>query len=51
MFRSPVGRTHLFQVVFSKGNVSQSGYPMGRDFLYEEVLQPAEVAPRRFGHG
>jgi cyclopropane-fatty-acyl-phospholipid synthase len=54
MFRSPVGRTHLFQVVFSKGNVTQSGYPMGRDFLYEEAVAEApkaEAAPRRFGHG
>ena len=36
MFRAPSGRTHLFQIVFSKGNVTQSGYPMGRDFLYQE---------------
>ena len=35
MFRSPKGRTHLFQIVFSKGNVSSSSYPMTRDFLYE----------------
>jgi cyclopropane-fatty-acyl-phospholipid synthase len=35
MFRAPSGRTHLFQIVFSKGNVSRSDYPMGRDFLYE----------------
>jgi cyclopropane-fatty-acyl-phospholipid synthase len=35
MFRAPAGVTHLFQIVFSKGNVSNSGYPMGRDFLYE----------------
>jgi cyclopropane-fatty-acyl-phospholipid synthase len=34
MFRSPVSQTHLFQVVFSKGNVSRSSYPMTRDFLY-----------------
>jgi cyclopropane-fatty-acyl-phospholipid synthase len=47
MFRSPVGRTHLFQVVFSKGNVTQSSYPMGRDFLYQEE----KIAPRRYGHG
>ena len=36
MFRSPTGRTHLFQIVFSKGNVTPSSYPMGRDFLYRE---------------
>ena len=35
MFRSPNGRTHLFQIVFSKGNVSFTSYPMTRDFLYE----------------
>jgi cyclopropane-fatty-acyl-phospholipid synthase len=39
MFRSPTGRTHLFQIVFSKGNVSFTSYPMTRDFLYER--QPA----------
>jgi cyclopropane-fatty-acyl-phospholipid synthase len=36
MFRSPVGHTHLFQIVFSKGNVSRTSYPMTRDFLYAE---------------
>jgi cyclopropane-fatty-acyl-phospholipid synthase len=35
MFRSPAGHTHLFQVVFSKGNVSRSSYPMTREFLYK----------------
>jgi cyclopropane-fatty-acyl-phospholipid synthase len=35
MFRSPNARTHLFQIVFSKGNVSFTSYPMTRDFLYE----------------
>jgi len=39
MFRSPKGRTHLFQIMFSKGNVSFTSYPMTRDFLYER--QPA----------
>ena len=34
MFRSPAGYTHLFQIVFSKGNVTRDGYPMGRAFLY-----------------
>jgi cyclopropane-fatty-acyl-phospholipid synthase len=34
MFRSAVGRTHLFQIVFSKGNVTRTSYPLGRDFLY-----------------
>src|SRR5919108_1741175 len=44
MFRSPVGRTHLFQIVFSKGNVTQSSYPMGREFLYQLEEQPAQSA-------
>jgi cyclopropane-fatty-acyl-phospholipid synthase len=34
MFRSPAGYTHLFQIVFSKGNVTRSNYPMSRAFLY-----------------
>jgi cyclopropane-fatty-acyl-phospholipid synthase len=34
MFRSPAGHTHLFQIVFSKGNVARAGYPMSRAFLY-----------------
>lgn len=33
MFRSPVGQTHLFQVLFSKGNVGP-GYPMTRAHVY-----------------
>ena len=36
MFRLESGCTHLFQIVFSKGNVSRTGYPMTRDFLYKE---------------
>ena len=34
MFRSPTGRTHLFQVAFSRGNVSATSYPATRAFLY-----------------
>jgi len=34
MFRSPAGSTHLFQIVFSKGNATRDSYPMSRDFLY-----------------
>jgi len=33
MFRSRNGRTHLFQVLVSKGNIG-SNYPMSRTFLY-----------------
>lgn len=32
MFRSPHGYTHLFQIVYSKGNTTT--YPMSRAFLY-----------------
>ena len=35
MFRSKNGRTHLFQVTVSKGNVPAGGYPMSRAFLYQ----------------
>lgn len=34
MFRSPSGYTHLFQIVFSKGNVTPANYPMSRATLY-----------------
>ncbi|MES2191242.1 MAG: cyclopropane-fatty-acyl-phospholipid synthase family protein [Pseudomonadota bacterium] len=34
MFRSPTGYTHLFQVVFSKGNINTGSYPMSRAFQY-----------------
>src|SRR6185503_1429498 len=58
MFRSPAGKTHLFQIVFSKGNTTS--YPMTRDFLYRDARSKAAEAPskaaaeapsRRFGHG
>jgi cyclopropane-fatty-acyl-phospholipid synthase len=35
MFRSGAGYTHLFQVVFSKGNISRTSYPMSRAHLHE----------------
>jgi cyclopropane-fatty-acyl-phospholipid synthase len=34
LFRSPAGYTHLFQIVFSKGNITRENYPMSRAFLY-----------------
>ena len=34
MFRCETGQTHLFQVLFSKGNVSPASYPMTRAHLY-----------------
>lgn len=33
-FRSPAGKTHLYQIVFSRGNASLESYPWTRDFLY-----------------
>jgi cyclopropane-fatty-acyl-phospholipid synthase len=36
MFRSAKGYTHLFQIVFSKGNAASRSYPMSREFLYEQ---------------
>jgi len=50
MFRSPRGRTHLFQIVFAKGNVTHQTYPMSRRFLYEdEVVRLAAQGIRRPG--
>ena len=46
MFRSPAGRTHLFQVVFSKGNTTRESYPMDRSFLYAQAGFPAQVHAR-----
>ena len=34
MFRSPREQTHLFQIVFSKGNITPETYPMSRAFLH-----------------
>ena len=34
MFRSPAGYTHLFQIVFSRGNVTPASYPMSRANQY-----------------
>jgi cyclopropane-fatty-acyl-phospholipid synthase len=45
MFRSPASNIHLFQVVFSKGNVDAASYPMTRDFLY--APRPGEDARLR----
>jgi len=34
MFRLSAGYTHLFQIVFSKGNISRDNYPMSRPQLH-----------------
>ncbi|HTS54975.1 MAG TPA: cyclopropane-fatty-acyl-phospholipid synthase family protein, partial [Burkholderiales bacterium] len=36
MFRSSHAQTHLFQIVFSKGNINKDNYPMSRAWLYEK---------------
>jgi cyclopropane-fatty-acyl-phospholipid synthase len=45
MFRSPYARTHLFQIVFSKGNISKDNYPMSRAFLYADDFAKKATAP------
>jgi cyclopropane-fatty-acyl-phospholipid synthase len=48
MFRSRHGRTHLFQVLFSKGNIGADDYPMSRAFLYTDDFAGHEIpAPAR----
>lgn len=49
MFRSPYARTHLFQIVFSKGNISRDNYPMSRGFLYGDDAPVQTVAARSSG--
>ena len=36
MFQTPDGRTHLFQIVYTKGRITRTSYPMSRAFLYAE---------------
>ncbi len=47
MFRSPAGYTHLFQIVFSKGNITRSSYPMSREFLYEQRAYREDAGAQR----
>jgi cyclopropane-fatty-acyl-phospholipid synthase len=47
MFRSAQGYTHLFQIVFSKGNVTRQNYPMSRGFLYEPPAYREDASPKR----
>ena len=44
MFRSPAGYTHLFQIVFSKGNSTRASYPMSRGFIYTPEVTQLRVA-------
>ena len=36
MFRSPRGTTGLYQILYSKGNVSKDNYPMSHAFIYQD---------------
>jgi cyclopropane-fatty-acyl-phospholipid synthase len=36
MFRSAHERTHLFQITYSRGNISHRNYPMSRAFLHRD---------------
>jgi cyclopropane-fatty-acyl-phospholipid synthase len=47
MFRSPAGYTHLFQIVFSKGNATRRSYPMSRGFLYEQPAYREDASAER----
>jgi cyclopropane-fatty-acyl-phospholipid synthase len=47
MFRSPQGYTHLFQIVFSKGNLTRKNYPMSRGFLYEPAAYRKDAGAQR----
>ena len=51
MFHSPVGHTHLFQIVFSKGNVSRTSYPMTRDFLYKDQVDAGQLPKEKRSAG
>ncbi len=48
LFRAKNGITHLFQIVFAKGNASTRSYPMSRTFVYQdgEEAQPAAGYPQ-----
>ena len=47
MFRSSIGVTHLFQIVFAKGSTSRETYPMSRAFLYEAEAGSQQREARR----
>ena len=43
MFRSPQGTTGLYQILYSKGNVTAENFPMSRGYVYHEKLPGGEV--------
>jgi cyclopropane-fatty-acyl-phospholipid synthase len=40
MFRSPKGEIGLYQILYSKGNVSRDNFPMRRDYIYQDMPVP-----------
>ena len=49
MFRAENSHTNLFQIVFSKPNVSMGNYPMTRRHLYEEPVPEADLGEQAAG--
>ncbi len=49
MFRAQNSHTNLFQIVFSKPNVSMDNYPMIRRHLYEEPVPEVDLGEQAAG--
>ena len=49
MFHAKQSQTHLFQIVFSKGNVDIDNYPLTRLHLYEQPVPAQALAKRAMG--
>ena len=49
MFRAQNSHTNLFQIVFSKPNVSMDNYPMTRRHLYEEPVPEVDLGEQAAG--
>ncbi len=47
MFRASKPHTHLFQITFSKGGLTPTGYPMSRAFLYRDAPAAQREPPVR----
>jgi cyclopropane-fatty-acyl-phospholipid synthase len=44
MFRSPKGEIGLYQILYSKGNVSRENFSMSRDYIYQDVVVPENAS-------
>jgi cyclopropane-fatty-acyl-phospholipid synthase len=51
MFRLPNGRTHLFQILFSRGNVSLANFPRSREYMYAPRAREPRVRLAQGGDG